>query len=131
MTDIENRADIDLLMKQFYEKALADEKIGYLFTEVAKLDLKHHLPIIGDFWESLLFGARNYQLHGRNPLQVHGELHKKSPLKPEHFERWLELFNGCVDRSFQGEHAEFAKQRAGMIANRMLSFVGSYSSSAG
>lgn len=125
MQDIENRADIDLLMKEFYEKALADEKIGYLFTEVAKLDLEHHLPVIGDFWESLLLGARNYQRHGRNPLQVHGELHQKSPLKFEHFERWLELFNDCIDRSFEGERADFAKQRAGMIANRMLSFVSS------
>lgn len=125
MQDIENRADIDLLMKEFYEKALADDKIGYLFTEVAKLDLEHHLPVIGDFWESLLLGARNYQRHGRNPLQVHGELHQKSPLKFEHFERWLELFNDCIDRSFEGERADFAKQRAGMIANRMLSFVSS------
>ena len=53
--DIENRKDIDLLMVRFYERAMSDDQIGYIFTDVAKLDLDHHLPIIGDFWETLLF----------------------------------------------------------------------------
>ena len=52
--DIENRADIDLLMCEFYVKAMADDLIGHIFTDVARLDLDRHLPIIGDFWETLL-----------------------------------------------------------------------------
>ena len=58
--DIENREDIDLLMQSFYSKAITDEQIGYIFTNVAKLDLEHHLPIIGDFWETLLFRTGDY-----------------------------------------------------------------------
>src|SRR4051812_38039447 len=92
--DIENRQDIDAFMTAFYEKAMKDDKIGYIFTDVAKLDLEHHLPIIGDFWETMLFRTGDYSRHGRNPLQVHGELAEKTPLRPEHFERWLETFNG-------------------------------------
>jgi hemoglobin len=122
--DIENRADIDDLMARFYAKAMADNAIGYLFTDVAKLDLDQHLPVIGDFWETLLFGAGKYQKYGRNPLQIHGELHRKSPLFFEHFERWLEIFESCVDESFAGTRADFIKQRARMIANRMLNSVG-------
>ena len=121
--DIETRADIDDLMNRFYAKAMKDETIGYLFTDVAKLDLAHHLPIIGDFWETLLFASGSYQKHGRNPLQVHAALHRKSPLLFEHFQRWLEIFRECVDETFAGERADFLKLRAGMIANRMLSFV--------
>ncbi len=121
--DIEDRADIDLLMGRFYEKAMKDETIGYIFTDVAKLDLKHHLPVIGDFWETLLFQSGNYQKHGRNPLQVHGEIHQKSPLFPRHFERWLEIFGECVNESFAGERADFMLMRAKMIGNRMLDFV--------
>ncbi|MDQ3130767.1 MAG: group III truncated hemoglobin [Acidobacteriota bacterium] len=60
--DIETRADIDDLMNRFYARAMTDETIGYIF-QIAKLDLKHHLPIIGDFWETLLFGTGNYQKH--------------------------------------------------------------------
>ena len=122
--DIETRADIDRLMNSFYARATADETIGYIFTEVAKLDLEHHLPVIGDFWETLLFGTGNYQKHGRNPLQIHGELSLKTALLPEHFRRWLEIFRETVDESFTGERAEFAKTRAEAVANRMQNYIG-------
>lgn len=123
--DIENRADIDDLMNRFYARAMTDETIGYVF-EIAELDLKHHLPVIGDFWETLLFGTGNYQRHGRNPLQVHAELNDKTPLFFEHFERWLEIFSESVDETFEGMRADFIKLRAHAIANRMLSYVSSF-----
>ncbi len=122
--DIEARADIDDLMNCFYARAIRDETIGYIFTDVARLDLEHHLPIIGDFWETLLFGTGNYQKHERNPLQIHALLNQKSPLSAKHFRRWLEIFRATVDESFAGERAEFIKLRARAIANRMLNFVG-------
>lgn len=121
--DIDNRADIDLLMREFYARAMQDEAIGYIFTEVAKLDLDHHLPIIGDFWESMLFGTGVYQKHGRNPLMVHRDLDEKSPLTAEHFSRWLDLFEHCVDKDFVGERAEFIKLRARAIAARFQSVL--------
>jgi len=121
--DIETRADIDELMQAFYARALTDTVIGYIFTDVAKLDLEHHLPIIGDFWESLLFGTPAYSKHGRNPLLVHRELHEKSALTAEHFRRWLEMFVATIDEMFSGERAEFLKQRAAAIAVRMQEFL--------
>ena len=102
MGDIETRTDIDLIMRVFYERALVDEVIGYIFTDVAKLDLEKHLPIIGDFWESMLFGKRVYQKHGRNPLLVHQALHLRERLTIEHFERWLKIFKFSVDEEFAG-----------------------------
>ena len=121
--DIKIRADIDDLMKHFYAQRTRDETIGYNFTDVAHIDLEHHLPVIGDFWETLLFGTSNYQKHGRNPLQVHAALDKKSPLTAKHFRRWLELFQAAVDESFTGTRAEFIKLRAEAIASRFLNFV--------
>lgn len=121
--DIETREDIDLLMRAFYSRAMSDEVIGYIFTDVAKLDLDHHLPIISDFWESLLFGTGAYQQHGRNPLMVHRDLHQKSPLLAKHFGRWLEIFGECVDGLFTGERADYAKMRAGAIAARFRSVL--------
>lgn len=121
--DIESRADIDLLMREFYARAMRDEVIGYIFTDIAKLDLDHHLPIIGDFWESMLFGTGVYQKHGRNPLMVHRDLDEKSPLKAEHFSRWLEIFDECVDRLFTGERADYSKMRAKAIASRFQSVL--------
>ena len=55
--DIQTRADIDDLMLHFYARAMSDAVIGCIFTDVARLDLENHLPIIGDFWE-LCFSAR-------------------------------------------------------------------------
>lgn len=122
--DIETRADIDQLMNVFYDRVLVDDVIGYIFTDVAQLDLAHHLPIIGDFWESLLFGTPAYSRHGRNALVVHKELHAKSPLRSEHFERWLDIFSSTVDELFTGERAEYLEDRARAIAVRMQAFLG-------
>ena len=116
MPDISTRTDIDLLMRRFYGKASTDPLIGYLFTNVAKLDLDHHLPVIGDFWESTLLGTGVYARHGRNPLLIHAALDAKERLRPDHFERWLVLFNESVDESFSGTRAAFAKHRAQAIA---------------
>lgn len=122
--DIETRGDIDRLMSEFYKRAFADETIGYIFTDVIKLDLKKHLPVIGDFWENLLLGKNVYGIHGRNPLQIHAAINEKTPLKPKHFRRWLEIFRASVDENFSGDRADFAKLRAEAIANRMLNFIG-------
>lgn len=124
MNDIETRLDIDLLMRVFYERALADEVIGYIFSDVAKLDLEHHLPIIGDFWETMLFRTGDYAARGRNPMEVHRQLHLKSAFKPIHFSRWLKLFVSCVDEEFVGPRAEFIKMRAHAIANRFQENLG-------
>ncbi len=126
MKDIETRQDIEDLMKAFYSKALSDEVIGYIFTDIAKLDLEHHLPIIVDFWEMVLFQTVNFQeKYGRSPMQVHLKLNEKSPLKKEHFARWLKLFNETIDTNHIGERADLAKMRAVSIANTMLIKFGS------
>ena len=114
--DIENREDIDKLMRLFYRDAIADEKIGFIFTDIAKLDLEHHLPIIGDFWEKVLFGSPVYF---NNPLTVHQKLHERFPLQPEHFIRWVEVFSQIVDTLFAGEIADLSKSRARAIADSL------------
>lgn len=124
MRDITSREDIDVLMLRFYGRAMTDPVIGYLFTEVAQLDLEHHLPVIGDFWESTLFGVGKYSRHRRNPLLIHAGLDSKSHMEPHHFERWLTLFAQTIDESFAGTRADFAKQRGEAIAQRMLQYIG-------
>jgi hemoglobin len=121
--DIESRDDIDALMRRFYERAMRDPVIGYIFTDVARLDLEEHLPVIGDFWESTLFGTGVYSRHRRNPLLIHAALDRRESLEPHHFERGLELFHSSVDESFRGMRASYAKQRGDAIAQRMQLFL--------
>jgi hemoglobin len=111
--DIETRADLELLLTEFYKIAITDAEIGHHFAD---LDLTTHLPVIVDFWEKLMFGK---QVYFGNPLFVHRQLNEKSPLKLEHFRRWVEIFSRTIDKFFAGETAENAKLRAKMIAHSL------------
>ncbi len=102
MNDVINRVDIDDIVSRFYQAMLQDPIIGYIFTDVAKIDLESHLPIIGDFWEDALFGSDLYQ---RNTMQKHLEIHDQLPLTPGHFTRWLFLFEQAVNTNHHGENA--------------------------
>lgn len=114
--DIENIADITLIISNFYKLAMIDELIGYIFTDIAKIDLTHHIPKIANFWEGVLLNGNNYR---GNPMLRHIELNEKTALQPEHFERWLQLWNNTIDANFEGENADLAKYRADLIAQTM------------
>ena len=116
MRDIETKEDIFYLLERFYAKAVPDETIGYFFTEVAKINLADHLPVITDFWEMVILGGANYK---KNAIAVHTHLHQLSAMEEKHFNRWLQLFTETVDELFTGNNAEQAKQRAVSIATVM------------
>ncbi len=114
--DIENRDDIILLVNTFYDKVKPDETIGYFFNRIVDVDWEKHLPVMYDFWENIIFHVGGYT---GNPMKHHLNLHQKSPIKKEHFNRWIELFNETVDELFEGEKAEQTKLRALSIATVM------------
>lgn len=114
--DITTREDIELLMNNFYEKLLSDEAIGYIFTAVAKLDIKTHIPVIADFWESILL---NKNVYHNNTMKIHLDLNDKTPLLRSHFDVWLKHFTATVDELFEGSIALLAKQRATSVATVM------------
>jgi hemoglobin len=110
--DITTAEDIKLLVDTFYEKVKADDTIGYIFNDVVKVDWPHHLPRMYAFWEFLLLGNDTYK---GNPMEVHQKVHRMTPLKEAHFDRWLKLFSETVDEHFTGLVAEDAKNRASLI----------------
>ena|SRR5690606_30175512 len=114
--DIENRDDLLRLVTSFYEKLLSDPSISYLFTDVAKIDLHHHLPVLVDFWDMIIFHSDTYQ---KNAMQPHMIVNSQSPINAEHFKTWLNYFNTTLDELFEGENTELAKQRAKSIATVM------------
>lgn len=120
MKDIKDRKDIEKLVEDFYLKALNDQKIGFIFTEIAEINLEKHLPIIADFWEMILFRSVNFiEKYGRSPMLTHQLLNEKIHLKEEHFGRWLKLFCETVDEKFAGKNADLVKARAFSIAEMM------------
>lgn len=114
--DIGTRQDILFLMEQFYEKVKQDPVIGIIFTEIVPLDWDHHIPLIADFWETILLDNPVYK---SNAMEKHFEINRIYPLKKEHFDAWLSLFFSTVDENFSGPIAALAKKRAASIAALM------------
>jgi hemoglobin len=112
--DISTREDCEQLVRAFYGKALTDPIIGYLFTDIAGLDLEAHVPKIASFWETVLLGAHSYRGGAFAP---HAALHMQAPLQRGHFERWLWLWHATVDDLFAGTRAELAKSHANRVAS--------------
>ena len=111
--DLRNRTDVEVLVRTFYERAFDDPLLGPVFIDVAELDLDAHLPVMCDFWETMLFRAGLYR---RNAFEVHARLHTKAPLSAAHFRRWLALWVSTTDDLFTGPRAQTAKIQAGRIA---------------
>jgi len=116
MKDIQTREDIEFLMNEFYSKMLIDDELGYIFTDVAKLNLKEHLPSLTNFWENLLLQSNGYK---KNVMDIHFQLDKKEKLTPEHFKRWINLLTETVNENFSGEKSERMLNSANSIAGVM------------
>lgn len=114
--DITNRSDIDALINTFYEKVKTDETIGFIFNDVVKMNWEEHIPIIVDFWETILLDNPLYQ---KNAMEKHYDLNKRIHLTKEHFDSWIALFTSTVDEMFEGKIATLAKTRASSIAQVM------------
>lgn len=116
MNDIKNREDLEILLSKFYSKLLSDETINYIFTDVAKINLKSHLPKIIDFWNLSLFGKGDYS---NNVMKIHLDLNAEEKLNEKHFKTWLDYFYNTVDENFSGKNAEIIKTKALSIATVM------------
>ena len=116
-TDIESRNDIILLIDRFYEKIKVNPFLRPIFIDIAQLDFDHHMPILYDFWCTLLLGEMTYS---RNAMEIHLQLNQKASLTKIHFDEWLKLFNETVDDLYDGTKAQETKYRASSIAALML-----------
>lgn len=114
--DIATRQDIEQLVDAFYSKVKTDDMIGFIFSDIAKVNWEKHMPIMYDFFENMLFYTGNYT---GNPMELHKHVNRLFPLTDEHFSRWLSLFNTATDDLFAGDMAELVKQRAKSIATIM------------
>ena len=115
--DISSRADIKQIISEFYKKLIKDEQMYPFFKEIVEGNtLEHHLEIITDFWEDLLFQTYKYK---NNPMKVHTDFHQKIKFKKEHFCTWLNYLSETIDFLHDGELAHQMKNRAKSIATVM------------
>lgn len=116
MKDIQNQQDLFLLVDEFYKKLLGDDRISYIFTDVVKIKLEEHLPVLVTFWSQAILGTGGYT---SNLTQIHLDVSQKEYLSPALFSIWLHHFYATVDENFTGSNAEKIKTNALSIATVM------------
>ncbi|MGM5026943.1 group III truncated hemoglobin [Tardiphaga sp. 862_B3_N4_1] len=104
-----NEENIARLVQTFYGRAREDDLLGPIFNS-AVTDWDHHIAQISDFWSSMMLKTGRY--NGR-PMRPHLVL----PLKGEHFDRWLLLFEQTAREIFPAEVTEAFMIRARRIAD--------------
>ena len=107
--DIESINEIVLLVNQFYHKVEQDELLGPVFERVIQGNWKPHLEKMYKFWETILLNNHTYK---GSPFPPHTKLN----IGPEHFDRWVDLFEETIDEHFDGDKANEAKSRAQNMA---------------
>ena len=114
--DLANRGDVEALLRRFYGQVLVDDTLAGPFAEIRMKGLESHLPVMCDFWQTVLFRAG---LYGGSAVRAHQPVHDRHALTARHFLRWLELWNTTVDQMYRGPVAERAKIQAARIARAM------------
>lgn len=114
--DITSQTEIKVLVDTFYNKVQQNKVLAPIFNDVAKINWDEHLPKMYSFWGSLLLQEHSYN---GNPMKIHVELSKITPMSAEEFSEWINLFNQTVNELFEGATAEEAKTRAANIARLM------------
>jgi hemoglobin len=112
--DLTDRTDVEALLWRFYGQVLVDDILAGPFAEVRETTgLEAHIPVMADFWETILFRVRRYRGHVQD---VHGQVHDRTALSTHHFLRWLTTWYSTVDEMYDGPLAERAKTQAARIA---------------
>jgi hemoglobin len=102
-------AMIERLVRTFYARVQADPLIGPVFA--ARIaDWEAHITKLCVFWSSVALMTGRY--HGE-PMQAHLEL----PVAPEHFDRWIAIFEATAGELCPAEAATHFIDRARRIAD--------------
>ncbi|MHA7128878.1 group III truncated hemoglobin [Algoriphagus namhaensis] len=117
---ITSRKEVDFLVRRFYREVRSHDILGPIFNEIVQ-DWDHHLVHLSDFWEMILLKTGPGQAKF-NPTKVHREVDEQvnHQIDQVHFGHWLELWFRTVDRYFEGENADFAKEHARRMAHMLF-----------
>ncbi len=116
MNDINSQEDLYKVVDNFYKKLLSDTSIRYIFTDVVKVKLEEHLPILVSFWSQSILGTGGYF---NNLTQIHLDLNTKSYLSKELFDIWLFHFESAINENFIGINCERMKNQAHNLSTIM------------
>ncbi len=120
MKEVENREDLALIVRTFYNKIKTNEVLGPIFLRaIPEGNWESHLDKITEFWNSALFGSMTYR---GNPAITHANLDKSNnhEISQDHFKIWLDNWLLVIDESWTGSKAEEMKMRARKMASGLF-----------
>ncbi len=107
------------LVVQFYAKVREDELLGPVFYQALGEDWGPHLDRLTEFWSTLVLGTRGFKGN------VYGTHMALSHIQPEHFERWLGMFEQTAGELFEAAAAaRFIKMAHQIAASLQIGFFG-------
>ncbi|MGZ3181221.1 MAG: group III truncated hemoglobin [Telluria sp.] len=95
-----DREGIRALVHQFYAKVLADEALAPIFLGAIGDHWDAHLERMVGFWSTVMLGTREFDGN------VYGKHMQLGGVAPEHFRRWLAMFEETARELFADAHAE-------------------------
>lgn len=104
-------ATITTLVDRFYEKVRVDAQIGPVFNAVVH-DWDTHKRLLTSFWSSIALHAGTYR---GNPMAAHRPL----PIRAEHFDRWLALWQETCGEELDEAHAALMVEYARRIGRSL------------
>ena len=116
MADIQTRANIRVLVSNFYQQVRQDPLLGPIFNgTIPDAEWDTHLERLTDFWEASLISDKRFI---GSPTKAHIQVDQAhgSSISQMHFHRWLELWLGSIDSLYAGPIAERAKAKARQMA---------------
>ena len=106
-----NEDDITAVVRAFYARVREDDMLAPIFaTRIKGQAWRAHEDHIISFWSSIFL--QNQRFSG-NPMRKHMAL---SGLTPEHFARWLTLFQDTAQKRLTPEKADMMDKMARRIA---------------
>lgn len=103
-------AEIEATVALFYGRAREDALLGPIFRNtIPDAQWNDHIARITAFWRKVLRRQPGYD---GNPMRAHVAL---DVLEPQHFERWLSLFETAARETCRPEAADVFVERARLI----------------
>jgi hemoglobin len=114
--DLTGRNEVHRLVVDFYREVVFDELLEPVFGEVAEVDWAAHLPTLVDYWCRILHGTPTPPFA---VMATHRHLHSMRALRPEHCDRWYELWVDRVEAGWSGPYADKAVHHAAALMSGM------------
>ena len=114
-----NPTSIATLVHEFYDDIRKDAELSPVFNAAIGDNWTPHLDRMVDFWSTVMLGSRSFQGN------VFGKHMLLNGVQPQHFVRWLQLFEAASTRLFAPvDAAEFQAVARRIGASLQYGFFG-------